>query len=254
MKNLNKLYYTVWPGKDGLKTTQYLITENKVKVGKIDGHDAYVTYVYNQSNPFYDEDYIVYNVIYDYQMITTESGYKYDKWNFVYINDEDIKTGKHEVSEYVDGKFQPSKMVDINFFVNYKELVYDEVSKPSSINISKKYKEISEKQRYDRAKKDKSEDFGLQYQIDFKECDFIQAKYIKSLEYSTEKIRKELEDLKKLTEEEYNIKSRKEKELWDDIFSDIDSKAIAKRVSDRINIKNETKIQNYKNFIKKGSY
>jgi hypothetical protein len=64
--NLQELYYTVWPKKNTLKTSEFLVAENKVHVGKFDGHDAYATYCYNHFNSFYDENYIVYNIIFNF--------------------------------------------------------------------------------------------------------------------------------------------------------------------------------------------
>lgn len=254
MKDLQELYYKVWPGKDSLKTSEFLIAENKVRVGKIDGHDAFVTYVYNHFNPFYDENYIVYRVIYDYNIITTDSDYKYDKWNFTLINDMEIESGEHEVRDYIDGEFKAPRMVKVDFFENYKELVYNEVSKPSSIAISKRYKEVSEKLHYMRAKKEKDgvNDFGLEYQILFKEQDLISSKYVDVNLLKIEEIEKELDKLKSMTEEEYLEQRKKEKENWKKLMKDIDFDGIV----NRINKKYESNvIKKYNKFIenKKGN-
>jgi hypothetical protein len=218
MRDLKELYYKVWPGKDSLKSSEYLVAENKVKVGKIDGHDAFVTYIYNHFNPFYGEDYIVFNVVYDYKIIETDSDYRYDKWNFTYINEMEIKSGEHEVSDYVDGSFKSPRKIKVDFFINYKQLVYDEMSKASSIEISKRYKELSDVIN----KRMNVKDFGREYQIIYKERDFISSKYLNAESIRLDDTQKEIDELKNMTDEEYSQKRKQEEKVWRDIMKDLD--------------------------------
>lgn len=237
MKNLRDLYYKIWPGFDSLKSSEYLVCENKVHVGKIDGYDAYVTYLYNHYNPFYDEDYIVFNVIYDYQeSIKASEFYEYDRWDSTYINEDDISIGEHEVSDYVDGKFGAPRKIKVEFFDNYQDLVYDEVYKQSSINISKRYHKISTDLHVMLHSKDKK---GLEYQILYQERELLSKKYLNC--EKTDKIEKQLDIYKSMTEEEYTEKSERESKLMRDIMKDFDFDKF----------KNESKVvKTYKNFIK----
>jgi hypothetical protein len=225
MQNLLKsLFEKIWPEDNSDRGD--VIAKNKVLVGKIGGKDAYLTFLYRHTNFWYDEDYIVFNVVFGHSEIKNRYtqelvDFKQFKTDFVLINEDDVRNKQCDYMQYdsVNNNLITS-VLDIDFFDNYEELIYQECSKEESIELSKKIFDMEEQHRNIR------ESFleNLKYRTEY---DFLEELYKKG-RYD-ERLEKKFIKYNQMTEEEYQREVEEKKCLNDTDFS-----AIADKVLNRI--------------------
>jgi hypothetical protein len=225
MQNLLKsLVEKIWPENDSQR--REVIAKNKVLIGKIGGKDAYLTYFYRKTNRF--EDYIVFNVVFGHREVnsryTQELGdFKQFETEFVLINENDVKVKEYEYMKYDSeiGNFLTSVMLDIDFFDNFEELIYQECSKEESIELSKKISDLNEQER-------KITECSLQNKRFFAESNFLNELY-KNGRYD-ERLEKEFIKYSQMTEEEY----QQEAEEMEKLFAEIDFSAIISELHNKM--------------------
>lgn len=119
--------------KSNVEGSHYIFLKEPVKVGSLDGKDVLCNYFYLHENSFYNEDYLVYHILFD-----EKPSDLYDKeFDFTLINYGDIKTGVHEIRPYVDGQFQAPVDLHFHFDPNFLEIIYQAASKLDSAWIKK---------------------------------------------------------------------------------------------------------------------
>lgn len=129
-EELNLLYNTVDKSK-----FKYIFLPNPVLVGyQKNGKECYCNYYYRHVNNFYDEDYLVYNILYDENPDSKKLESR--RWKFNLIRYEDFKRGLVRTRPYVKGKFLPEIEIEFDFFPDFLQKISEEVSTIDDVWIS----------------------------------------------------------------------------------------------------------------------
>jgi len=192
--------------------------ENPVVVGKRSGKDVICNYYNTHVNPFYDEDYLVFHVMYN------ERKYKnpriYDKeFDFSLMNYMDVKRGVHSQRPYKKGQFLKAVNMKFQFNENFLEKIYDSASKLSDEWIKKCDEVRKESRDWSRlcGGNVKSE-ITWERQLYHTKCQIFYHKILNCQE-DLNGI-KNLEEMEKDGEEIYKEKMRKQSEMMKGIMDD----------------------------------
>jgi hypothetical protein len=189
--------------------TPNIVAKNKVLVGKIDGQDAYITFFYKS-----EKNNLVFSVCYN--ECITACGRKVN--NFNYIDEEDIAAGVIERKEYNNetGESGPLKKIKIEFFENYQEILFEEVSKQESIELSIRIHAMAEKLNKMRAELSKGKSAGLEYMKLNSEYTYIFELYMNGI--NNELLLNEFHKYNSMTEESYEIWKKEQEKIADRFF------------------------------------
>lgn len=108
---------------------KYIFLPNPVLVGyKSDNKkECYCNYFYRHTNKFYNEDYLVYNILYNER---TDNKLINDKlWDFNYIKYEDFKSGLVKTRPYINNRFLDEIDIQFDFFPDFLDKICSEVNK-----------------------------------------------------------------------------------------------------------------------------
>lgn len=181
----------------------------------------FCNYYYVHVNPFYDEDYLVFSILYN-----EKKSKLYDKdWDFSLINYLDIRRGLHRTSTYNKKKHSFNKPVNLKFEFddNFLEKLYNSASKLSMDWINKcdeVRKESRDWGRLCHQGQNTKLTIDWERQLYHLKCQIFYHRILNGHE-DLPSI-KELEEMEKLGEESYKEKMRKQSEFMKNLFAEME--------------------------------
>jgi len=196
---------------------KHVFLPNPVLVGHHNnGKECYCNYYYRHINEFYDEDYLVYHILYnethDDKKITSRI------WDFNLIRYEDFKKGIVKTRPYVDGKFLFEIEIKFDFFPDFLKKIAEEVSAIDNAWILECDEVMTESREWARLCR-LNKPIDWERQLYHMEC---QIKYEKMLYFSDSlQLIKELKKMKKLGELAYNKEQEELSQILNNLLSEI---------------------------------
>lgn len=138
---------------------RHIYMQPPLKVGKVNGTDAIITFYYNHLNEFYDENYLVFNLLFN-EHDDTRFGIVDTKFDFTYINHYEITKFNHKGSHIHHSNQNLTLEVDDD----YLEKILEIVDTPENKKFNDEFYKMKDRETDLQHKKDRTEEEDFEYE------------------------------------------------------------------------------------------
>jgi len=207
--------------KSNVEESHNIFFKEPVVIGQRSGKDVICNYYYIHENPYWNEDYLVFHIMYN------EKPYKnkqiYDRvWDFSLMNYMDIKRGVHSQRPYKKGEFGKPVNMRFQFDKDFLEKIYNSASKLSDEWI----KEVDEVRKESRdwgrmcSNPKGCPNIDWERQLYHAKCSIFYNRILNVHEPVSEI--NTLKEMEEMGEEAYTAKMKRQSDLIADIIKDSD--------------------------------